>query len=438
MSNSLSPAWVFQTDGAAKDNPSGPGGIGVALFRCRDGEQREKAWSAMKFIGEKVTNNLSEYEGLIRALEAMKELKIRRATIEMDSELVVQQMCGTYLVRTRGLQEPYQRAQKLKEEITAVANGVVGSVIIKWIPREENEVADELSKRSANNKTTSSEFDRGWNAQRINTLCAAEILPAPQPRNPYLEHQLEEEDGNSDEEVTDVNHALECTCCAVLCADVSKLQTHLNRFHLDHTEAEINNSAILRHRGIVFIRCAGCDNLFKGDRGLASHHARTPACQNHRENARHNAQAAAELLANAAEGTPTDANELSNLDSLEGLRELSSVFHRSISYPKAKLVTLMTQVSCQLFDAMSCTTQPRPDSTAADGADLQPARTAAAFLILPGLLRAYSDLKMKPEEVLYEALAARCTAMPILHAALTLVRTKKVKHGGPHAPAAVR
>ena len=74
------------SDGGARGNP-GPGAV-AAIVR-KEGEILTKS---SKFIGEKVTNNVAEYEGLIFALELASSVTKGEITCFLDSELVVKQL----------------------------------------------------------------------------------------------------------------------------------------------------------------------------------------------------------------------------------------------------------------------------------------------------------------------------------------------------------
>jgi ribonuclease HI len=98
---------VVQTnsDGGARGNP-GPGAIGVLIRR--NGEILTK-YSAK--IGENVTNNIAEYEALIKALELARQFD-DEVECYLDSELVVKQLLGEYKVRSPQLQDLFLKAQK--------------------------------------------------------------------------------------------------------------------------------------------------------------------------------------------------------------------------------------------------------------------------------------------------------------------------------------
>jgi len=102
------------SDGGAIGNP-GPGAIGVIVRE--DGKILTKYSS---FIGEHVTNNIAEYEGLIKALELASEHTDDELTCILDSQLVVRQLMGEYSVKDHRLMELFLKVQKLQEKFKKV------------------------------------------------------------------------------------------------------------------------------------------------------------------------------------------------------------------------------------------------------------------------------------------------------------------------------
>ena len=120
------------SDGGARGNP-GPGAIGVIVRK--DGEILRR-YSG--FLGENVTNNIAEYEGLIKALELAFEYTKNELTCILDSELIVKQLLGEYKVRHHKLLELFLKVQKLQENFKKIRYLHVG--------RDNNfqRIADEL------------------------------------------------------------------------------------------------------------------------------------------------------------------------------------------------------------------------------------------------------------------------------------------------------
>ena len=120
------------SDGGARGNP-GPGAIGVILRK--EGEIIRKHSG---FIGENVTNNIAEYEGLIKALELAFEYTKDEVTCILDSELIVKQLLGEYKVRNHKLLELFLKVQKLQDRFKKIRYLHVS----RW--NKFQQIADEL------------------------------------------------------------------------------------------------------------------------------------------------------------------------------------------------------------------------------------------------------------------------------------------------------
>lgn len=120
-------------DGASLNNP-GNAGIGAVIFI--DGE---KKLEISKYIGIK-TNNQAEYMALLAVLEQLAEIKADNPKIFSDSKLLVSQVNGLYKVKSTSIFDLHQKA------VLAI-NSIKAKVF--WIPREENKLADMLSKKGA-------------------------------------------------------------------------------------------------------------------------------------------------------------------------------------------------------------------------------------------------------------------------------------------------
>ncbi len=120
------------SDGGARGNP-GKGAIGVVVRK--DGEILTKF---SKKIGDYVTNNVAEYEGLIKALELALNYTEKEVMCFLDSELVVNQLLGKYKVRNPKMMELFLKVQKLQDKFE--------KVIYKHVSREDNfqKIADGL------------------------------------------------------------------------------------------------------------------------------------------------------------------------------------------------------------------------------------------------------------------------------------------------------
>ena len=102
------------SDGGSRGNP-GQGAVGVII---RDGEKILARYSAK--IGKFVTNNIAEYEALIKALELASKYTKDDLTCFLDSELVVNQLLGRYRVRNAHLLPLFLKVQKLQENFKSI------------------------------------------------------------------------------------------------------------------------------------------------------------------------------------------------------------------------------------------------------------------------------------------------------------------------------
>ena len=120
------------SDGGARGNP-GPGAIGVLIRRDEEILTRHSAK-----IGNFVTNNIAEYEALIKALEIASRFTSEEVTCILDSELVVNQLLGKYRVLNPHLAPLFLKVQELQEKFK--------KVIYRHVSREDKFqiIADEM------------------------------------------------------------------------------------------------------------------------------------------------------------------------------------------------------------------------------------------------------------------------------------------------------
>jgi ribonuclease HI len=85
-----------------------------------------------------MTNNVAEYEALMAAARWLVDEGIEdKIVIKGDSELVIKQMKGQYKVSSA-------TSKKYVPEIRKLLEGK--DVSFSWVPREENDEADRLSR----------------------------------------------------------------------------------------------------------------------------------------------------------------------------------------------------------------------------------------------------------------------------------------------------
>ena len=102
------------SDGGARGNP-GPGAIGVLV---RDEHKILSKYSS--FIGKQVTNNVAEYDALIKALEIASKYTKEEVTCIVDSELIYKQLTEKYRVKHPKMLELFLSAKKLQEKFRKV------------------------------------------------------------------------------------------------------------------------------------------------------------------------------------------------------------------------------------------------------------------------------------------------------------------------------
>jgi ribonuclease HI len=128
------PVLEIFTDGASRGNP-GPASIGV-VFRMKDGEALAEHCET---IG-RATNNVAEYRAVVSALEHCQRWQVKRVHLNMDSELIVRQLHGTYRVKSPDLRPLYQQVVFLSKGLDEFR--------VRHIKRALNGHADALANRA--------------------------------------------------------------------------------------------------------------------------------------------------------------------------------------------------------------------------------------------------------------------------------------------------
>ncbi|MFA4915417.1 MAG: ribonuclease HI family protein [Syntrophales bacterium] len=122
------------TDGACRGNP-GYGGAGVVLTD----EEGNVVGDVRKFLGL-CTNNLAEYRALIIGLEEALRMHCRQLHIFLDSELLVNQINGTYRVKNDKLKILMKEVKRLLE--------FLDWYLVEHIGRDKNKMADRLANQA--------------------------------------------------------------------------------------------------------------------------------------------------------------------------------------------------------------------------------------------------------------------------------------------------
>lgn len=88
------------------------------------------------YLGE-TTNNVAEYRALVKALQVALELGANQIEVVSDSQLLVNQMLGTYRVKHPNLIPLHHRARELARQFRQFS--------IRHVPRAGNKQADRLA-----------------------------------------------------------------------------------------------------------------------------------------------------------------------------------------------------------------------------------------------------------------------------------------------------
>ena len=123
---------IIHTDGGARGNP-GPAAAGVCIVDAGTGDAIHEAGY---YLGE-TTNNVAEYQGLLKALRKAQELGATRVSVRSDSELMVRQIHGQYRVKAEALKPLYQQVMALLSKLKQWE--------VAHVRREGNQRADQLA-----------------------------------------------------------------------------------------------------------------------------------------------------------------------------------------------------------------------------------------------------------------------------------------------------
>ncbi|WJY63889.1 Phosphoserine phosphatase 1 [Corynebacterium atrinae] len=123
---------LIYTDGGSRGNP-GIAGSGTVVYAADGTLLREIIY----VVGQKASNNVAEYHGMLRGLEAAVELGARDVEVRMDSKLVVEQMSGRWKIKHPDMQALALEARDLMKSLDHVT--------FTWVPRAKNKEADHLS-----------------------------------------------------------------------------------------------------------------------------------------------------------------------------------------------------------------------------------------------------------------------------------------------------
>lgn len=125
---------IFYTlffDGCSKGNP-GRAGAGAVLYK-----NQVEVYANSLFVGEKETNNVAEYNGLLMGLREAVARDVKNLAVKGDSLLIIKQLNGEYKVNSPAMKPLYQEAKNL--------SSFFDRVTFEHVYRTENKRADALA-----------------------------------------------------------------------------------------------------------------------------------------------------------------------------------------------------------------------------------------------------------------------------------------------------
>jgi ribonuclease HI len=135
-------SYIAWFDGACEPvNPGGTASFGV-IIKGENGTVLSKQHGVVG-RGDAMSNNVAEYAGVLHILKYLGSRPPGRVTIHGDSNLVINQLNGRWRIK-EGLYLPVAIETK---ELLAYLRGLGWQISFCWIPREQNEECDTLSKR---------------------------------------------------------------------------------------------------------------------------------------------------------------------------------------------------------------------------------------------------------------------------------------------------
>jgi ribonuclease HI len=139
--------YTLYADGGARGNP-GPAGAGAVVFDATGKRVAEVA----DYLGI-ATNNIAEYEAVLRGLKALlatfspEQMKVASVEIRMDSKLVIEQLRGNYKVKHPNLVPRFLEVKNL------IARSFP-TISYTHVPRERNKDADALANEAMDKGAT--------------------------------------------------------------------------------------------------------------------------------------------------------------------------------------------------------------------------------------------------------------------------------------------
>lgn len=123
---------IIEADGGSRGNP-GIAGSGSVIYNA----EHTTELKAISYVVGEATNNVAEYHGLLNGLRAAAALGATEVAVRMDSKLVIEQMSGRWKIKHPDMKELALECKKVADSFNEVT--------FDWIPRSENDRADELA-----------------------------------------------------------------------------------------------------------------------------------------------------------------------------------------------------------------------------------------------------------------------------------------------------
>lgn len=151
--------YMIFTDGGSRGNPGPSACAAVLSRRMSPSHNWEKVGTTSRYLGDMMTNNHAEYQGLLLGLVFAVNQGAKNCTlfVKADSELMVKQMTGVYR---------FSNLDLLKiAELVFAASAVNGIVLdFEHIYREKNQEADRLCNIEMDNHKIVKEFSNNLKA----------------------------------------------------------------------------------------------------------------------------------------------------------------------------------------------------------------------------------------------------------------------------------
>lgn len=150
---------VVYCDGLCE--PVNPGGTACYGWVAYRGRKKLGKDCGVVCSGPKATNNIGEYTAIIRALEWLLANDYTEEEIELrsDSQLCIYQLQGRYAVRSSNLIPLHARVLDLARRFRNLS--------FRWVPREQNEEADKLSRKAYRKALDAQRNSREYKAKQI-------------------------------------------------------------------------------------------------------------------------------------------------------------------------------------------------------------------------------------------------------------------------------